>query len=693
MKALFTFADSVDEAMMLVGSICAFITAGLMIAFREFYARLIDESSTPSGGANVLDKVATLCWQLTVVGVATGVASLIQSILWRRSLQRQMRKMRSELFRSLLKRPVSFFDLQTPAELQNALSAKAKAVSLRLNDQPGALIFHTFAVLMGYGWGFARIWGLTLMWIGALPVTAALLYFVSSGANLYVVRAMAVQAEAQSFVSEVLHNVRIVQCFNRQRRTLAKFASMTHRYLKLSGNSEHATLGSRGIGLFAGYAVYAAGLFLGLALRQAGYATAGTVIAGTVNFNNVVLSVISANDCIKDMSLANGAMLEILKLIQGETKEAEEIVLKTLKAADDSADVGVADQETASTAEGATKDSRASTEPSSNGEATAPSAGGPFAVSSEAHRGVWIDNPAAVGGTLSASPSVLSSNPSTTSLRPQQAGQGADTSTHASTRFRIPTILENVYKITFEDVRFQYPTAAEDTRGSAADVFCLHGMTAEVGRPVAFTGPSGSGKSTSAALLMKFYAPSQGRILLHYHNPQTSDVGDSALITAAPSEQEDGVAIGHQDTPRAQTHLTHVLSETSSGFISSAEPIPTSPSAEDQTLRHQRQQQNTPALSAFASGVGLNTSIGSSTNFIDLKEIPDDLWYDYITYVPQEPQLFRKTIRENLRIAVPAATDEDVEKACKAAHLHDTIVSLPNGYDTICDGTTGLSGG
>ncbi len=60
----------------------------------------------------------------------------------------------------------------------------------------------------------------------------------------------------------------------------------------------------------------------------------------------------------------------------------------------------------------------------------------------------------------------------------------------------------------------------------------------------------------------------------------------------------------------------------------------------------------------------------------------------------QETYLFHATIAENLRYAKPEATDEELEAACRAASIHDTIASFPDGYDTVV-GERGyrLSGG
>ena len=54
-----------------------------------------------------------------------------------------------------------------------------------------------------------------------------------------------------------------------------------------------------------------------------------------------------------------------------------------------------------------------------------------------------------------------------------------------------------------------------------------------------------------------------------------------------------------------------------------------------------------------------------------------------IGIVPQEPALFSGTIRENIAYARPEATEAEVEAAARAAHAHEFIERLPQGYDTL----------
>jgi len=65
-----------------------------------------------------------------------------------------------------------------------------------------------------------------------------------------------------------------------------------------------------------------------------------------------------------------------------------------------------------------------------------------------------------------------------------------------------------------------------------------------------------------------------------------------------------------------------------------------------------------------------------------------------IGVVAQDPHLFHESIADNLRYARPEASRADLEAACRAARIHDTIAALPDGYDTVV-GERGyrLSGG
>ena len=66
----------------------------------------------------------------------------------------------------------------------------------------------------------------------------------------------------------------------------------------------------------------------------------------------------------------------------------------------------------------------------------------------------------------------------------------------------------------------------------------------------------------------------------------------------------------------------------------------------------------------------------------DVKNIRTASLRSLQSYVTQETYLFHDSIEENVKLAKPNATHEEVVEACKKASVHDFIMSLPNGYDT-----------
>lgn len=57
--------------------------------------------------------------------------------------------------------------------------------------------------------------------------------------------------------------------------------------------------------------------------------------------------------------------------------------------------------------------------------------------------------------------------------------------------------------------------------------------------------------------------------------------------------------------------------------------------------------------------------------------------YRQVAIVAQDPFLFATSVRENIRCGRPSATDAEVEAAARAAEIHDDIVAMPAGYDTL----------
>lgn len=77
-----------------------------------------------------------------------------------------------------------------------------------------------------------------------------------------------------------------------------------------------------------------------------------------------------------------------------------------------------------------------------------------------------------------------------------------------------------------------------------------------------------------------------------------------------------------------------------------------------------------------------------------LRQIPLAQLNNMVAYVAQDNYLFDESIRENIRMGRPAASDEEVERAARQSGCHDFILQLEHGYETRAGGAGGhLSGG
>lgn len=92
-------------------------------------------------------------------------------------------------------------------------------------------------------------------------------------------------------------------------------------------------------------------------------------------------------------------------------------------------------------------------------------------------------------------------------------------------------------------------------------------------------------------------------------------------------------------------------------------------------------------LARFADPDSGTISVGG----VAVQEIPD--LYSHVGFVLQDPQLLGISLRDNIALGRPGATDDDIRDAARAAHILDEIDALPDGLDTIHGDGNGLSGG
>ncbi|MFI8873482.1 ABC transporter ATP-binding protein [Streptomyces sp. NPDC055243] len=78
---------------------------------------------------------------------------------------------------------------------------------------------------------------------------------------------------------------------------------------------------------------------------------------------------------------------------------------------------------------------------------------------------------------------------------------------------------------------------------------------------------------------------------------------------------------------------------------------------------------------------------------VDLREIGSRQLYRMVSFVFQDVRLLRASVADNIALAVPHAERDDVVRAARLANIHDRILELPHGYETVIGEGVELSGG
>ncbi|GAA5039211.1 ATP-binding cassette subfamily B protein [Thermocatellispora tengchongensis] len=78
---------------------------------------------------------------------------------------------------------------------------------------------------------------------------------------------------------------------------------------------------------------------------------------------------------------------------------------------------------------------------------------------------------------------------------------------------------------------------------------------------------------------------------------------------------------------------------------------------------------------------------------VDLRELGSRELYRMVSFVFQDVRLLRASVADNIALAVPHAGRDDVVRAARLANIHDRILELPRGYETVIGEDAELSGG
>ncbi|KAL6008850.1 ABC transporter B member 11 [Asimina triloba] len=248
---LFSYADSRDRALMIVGSIAA-IANGASIPFMTFlFGELVDSFGKYLDVNKMVDEVSKVSLKFVYTAVVVGVAAFLQVTCWVITAERQASRIRSLYFKMILRQDIAFFDKETSTdEVVGRISGDVIKIQDAMGEKVAQFIqlFSTF--IGGFVVSFIKGWLLTLILLAAIPPLA-----ISGAAMAIVVTRMASQGQkaytkAGVVVVQTISSIRTdafpqVASFTGEKKAIDKYS----RSLKSAHKSSITENLASGIGL------------------------------------------------------------------------------------------------------------------------------------------------------------------------------------------------------------------------------------------------------------------------------------------------------------------------------------------------------------------------------------------------------------------------------------------------------------
>ncbi|CAF3699259.1 unnamed protein product [Rotaria socialis] len=255
-----------------------------------------------------------------IVGCATIVVGYFQVAFWSIACERQTRRLRENLLRSILSKEIAYFDTNKTAQLNTRLSEDVNKVHDGTGDKVGSALQFFASFIAGLILGLIKGWKLTLVILSVSPVlffSAVLFTKITATMTSQELKAY---AKAGAIAEEVFGSIRTVFSFNGGAYESKRYEKHLQS-AKISGIRKGGLNGGlMGAIWFLVFCTYALGFWYGAKLvREDGYSIGGILIV----FFSIITAVFSLGQAaphLQSVAQARGAAYTLWKIIDTRSK-------------------------------------------------------------------------------------------------------------------------------------------------------------------------------------------------------------------------------------------------------------------------------------------------------------------------------------------------------------------------------------
>uniref|UniRef100_A0A7N6B0Q5 ATP-binding cassette, sub-family B (MDR/TAP), member 4 n=1 Tax=Anabas testudineus TaxID=64144 RepID=A0A7N6B0Q5_ANATE len=230
--AVFRFADNLDIAMILAGTVMAMANGVVLplmcIVFGDMTDSFVSDAMA-SNNQTGQSESSYICYVMSllfssryaiyysIMGAVVLVAAYLQVSLWTLAAGRQVKRIRKLFFHRIMQQEIGWFDVNETGELNTRLTDDVYKIQEGIGDKVGMLIQAFTTFITSFIIGFSRGWKLTLVILAVSPALAisVLTSFTSKEQTAY--------AKAGAVAEEVLSAIRTVFAFSGQDREIKRY--------------------------------------------------------------------------------------------------------------------------------------------------------------------------------------------------------------------------------------------------------------------------------------------------------------------------------------------------------------------------------------------------------------------------------------------------------------------------------------
>ncbi|KAG1370985.1 ABC transporter B family member 4 [Cocos nucifera] len=256
---LFTFADSTDISLMILGTVGAVANGLALPLMTILFGDLIQSFGGASDIHDVVHRVSKVALKFVYLAIGSGVASFFQVACWMATGERQAARIRNLYLKTILRQEIAFFDKETnTGEVVERMSGDTVLIQDAMGEKVGKSIQLTSTFIGGFVIAFVRGWLLTLVMLATIPPLVVAGGIMSTVISKMASRGQAAYGEAAVVVEQTIGSIRTVASFTGEKHAVNKYKkSLNSAYSSgvQEGLAAGLGLGTVMLFIFCGYSL------------------------------------------------------------------------------------------------------------------------------------------------------------------------------------------------------------------------------------------------------------------------------------------------------------------------------------------------------------------------------------------------------------------------------------------------------